>query len=340
MIDLSIAICAYNAATRLPATLTAVANQQVSDRWQWETVVIDNASRDETSKVAESFSDRIPNLRVIRETQPGLVYARQRAAREVRGRLTSFVDDDNLIAPDWVEQCIAFMDAHPRAGLVGGRIDALFEDPNSRPHDFDERYRDGLAIRDFGNEPKLLTAPQVDPPPGAGLTGRTELVRQLLLEIGCQLVGHSGGKLTNGEDTEMGLIAQRLGWETWYTPKLRVDHVLPPVRLTETYLQKLIADGAQSAPWLDYLRGKAPQRTRAGYLLQWARWWLVALRMDLMGLLRRNHPHTPLYSFWARFNRSTAAGNLSLARQYPFEALQAKLDRLRVHHGNNGGANE
>ncbi len=329
-LDLTLAICAHNAEKRLPETLAHVVRQGVPSNLSWELIVIDNASKDDTSAVAESFADRIPNLRVIREDRAGLVHARKRAALEARGRIIAFVDDDNWLESDWIAQAVAFLDAHPAVGFIGGKIDAHFEDPVTKPPDFDERFRDGLAIRDFGDRPQRLLAPHVDPPPGAGLTGRTPLVRQILVDIGCQLVGHSGGKLCNGEDTEMGLIAQRLGWETWYVPALKMRHVLPPGRLTDEYLCRLIADGAQSGPWLDYLRGRAPRRSRPGYAIESIKWSAKAAKMRLLSVIRPNHPDAAKYRFLVGFFGSTAAGNRALARWYPFKRMDEQVKRFSV----------
>lgn len=326
VMDLSLVICAYNAERRLGGVLEALSRQEAG-QVRWEVLVINNASRDRTAEVARGFEGKINALlRVVDENRPGLIEARRRGAREARGRYISFIDDDNLVASDWVRRCVEFLDGHPRVGFIGGLIEPLFEDPASRPADFYERFADGLAIRELGPEPRKLVQPHSDPPPGAGLTGRAELVRLILLQIGCLLQGHTGGKLTNGEDTEMGLIAQRLGWETWYVPSLRMKHVMPPGRLTEQYLRKLIADGAQSGPWLDYLRGREPERSRVGYLARWGLWRVRAKKMALLGWLRKTgHEHSELYPFWRNMYRSRADGYWGMAMNDPVGKLRRKM---------------
>ena len=330
--DLSIVICAYNAQRRLPGVVEALARQEAGDL-RWEVVVIDNASKDRTGEVARGFEGKIAaSLRVIREEKPGLIEARRRGAREARGRYISYIDDDNWVAEDWARRCVEFLDANPKVGFIGGLIEPLFEIPASRPTDFHERFADGLAIRELGPEAKKLAPPRSDPPPGAGLTGRIELVRRILLEIGCMLQGHTGGKLTNGEDTEMGLIAQRMGWETWYVPALRMKHVMPPGRLTETYLRKLIADGAQSGPWLDYLRGKEPEQSRWSYLARWGLWRMRAGKMALLGWLRKTgHEHSELYPFWRDMYRSRASGYWAMAMNDPVRKLRRTLRKYASH---------
>ena len=333
-LDVTIAICAYNAAKRLPATLEALGRMRVPSGVGWELLIIDNRSTDDTAAVARELGERLKlPLILLHEPKPGVKEARRLAAERARGALLCYVDDDTLVAEDWMEALLAFMADHPRAGLIGARIDPLFEDPASVPPDFQKRFADGLAIRNSSWEPRQLIAPREDPPPTAGMVLRTPLARQLLLEIGCQLAGHTGGKLINGEDTEMGLVAQRLGWEVWYAPSLKMQHVLPASRLTEAYLQKLIAEGAQSGPWLDYLRGKEPQRSRLAYLGRAAGWKFKAMRMSLLGKLRSSHEHGAKYPFWARMYHHTALGYWNLARSYPFARLERLLASARSEKG-------
>jgi len=143
-----------------------------------------------------------------------------------------------------------------------------------------------LAIRDFGPQARQLIPPADDPPCGAGMTGRTDVFRQVLCDIGLALSGRKGKRLSSGEDTEIGLLIHRLGWEMWYTPTLRMSHVLPNSRLTHQYLQRLIAGGAQSAAWLDYLRGKQPRCSRIAALGRYLRRRFQSLQMTLLQQLR------------------------------------------------------
>jgi len=332
MLDLTLAICAYNAQRRLPMALEALARQH-TDSLHWEVLVIDNNSADATAAIADQAGRSLGlPIRVIHEALPGLAAARRRAAVEALGRYLSYVDDDNLVEPDWAQQCVAFLDEHPRCGVVGGRIDPLFEDPAARPLDFDEHFAMALAIRDFGSDARRLAPPADDPPCGAGMTGRTEVFRQVLCDIGLALSGRKGGRLTSGEDTEIGLLIHRLGWEMWYAPALRMSHVLPSSRLTQEYLQRLIAGGARSAAWLDYLRGRQPRYSRAAALRRYLHCRTQAIQMQLLQWLRPRHPHAARYPAWAAQYNGQAAGYLEMALHDPAGRLERALHRAAGHH--------
>jgi GT2 family glycosyltransferase len=328
-LDLTLAICAYNAQQRLPMALEALARQS-AEGIGWEVLVIDNNSTDATAATAQQMGQSLGlPLRVIHEPQSGLAAARRRGAVEARGRYLSYVDDDNLVELDWAEQCVTFLDEHPRCGVVGGRIDPLFEDPAARPADFRENFAMALAIRDFGPQARQLIPPADDPPCGAGMTGRTDVFRQVLCEIGLALSGRKGKRLSSGEDTEIGLLIHRLGWEMWYTPALRMSHVLPSSRLTQQYLQRLIAGGAQSAAWLDYLRGKQPRCSRVAALGRYLHCRVQSMQMALLQRLRPRHPHAARYPAWAAQYKGQAAGYLDMALHDPAQRLERSLHRLR-----------
>jgi glycosyltransferase involved in cell wall biosynthesis len=324
-VELTVAICAHNAAGRLPAALEALGRMKGTT--SWECLVVDNASSDDTPRVAEDIGRRLAlPLRVVSEPVAGHTRARKRAAVEARGELLSFVDDDNLVSPDWAESCVAFFAAHPSAGVIGGKIEPVFEEPDSIPEDFQEHYAQALAIRDMGEAEVKLALPADDPPCGAGMTGRTAVFRQILLEVGCHLAGRRGGALTSGDDTEIGLLAQKLGWETWYSPTLKMGHVLPARRLTREYLDRIIAAGAFSTPWLDFLRNKEPKRSRASNALVAARWRLAAARISLVGKLKGpNHPDAGRFGFWYDLFCNRAAGYFDLARNDPAGRLAVAL---------------
>jgi hypothetical protein len=158
------------------------------------------------------------------------------------------------------------------------------------------------------------------------MTGRTALFRAVLLDVSCRLTGVTGTRRLSGEDSEICLILHRLGWEMWFNPAMRLGHVLPPVRLSEAYLEKLIVDGSESQPWLDYLRGIAPLSARPHYYYWWAFWIIASVKNALLARLRgAKHPHARQMRFWAKLFRHRARGYWELATIYPFHAFESRL---------------
>lgn len=328
--ELTIAICAHNAAGRLEPTLRALG--KLSRQTPWELLLVDNASIDGTAEVARKLAIELAlPLRIISEGQTGKMFAIRAAAREAAAPVLSYLDDDNVVAQNWIEVCLAFLHEHPAAGIIGPRIDPIFEDPASVPADFKERYAHALAVRDLGPEALRLMPPDHDGPPGAGMTGRTALFRAILFDVSCWLVGPYGKRLSRGEDSEIGLVAHRLGWELWYVPALRLGHILAAERLNENYLHRLIAGGSRSAPWLDYLRGREPRRSRTHYVKKSAGLMLESVKMKALRALKRE-PAEKL-RFWAELYGAWALGNLDLARDYPFARFETSVKSAAARSG-------
>jgi len=82
-LGVSIVICCHNSARLLPKTLSHLKRQRVPDGLSWEVVIVDNASTDDTGRIARGcWAEGGPVcLRVIREPRLGLSYARERGFR-------------------------------------------------------------------------------------------------------------------------------------------------------------------------------------------------------------------------------------------------------------------
>jgi len=97
--DLSIVIPSYNEELRLPATLEQIAAYLPTLGGETEILVVDDGSKDRTVAVAESFQEKLPNLRVISNgVNRGKGYSVRHGMIEARGRSVLFTDAD-LSAP-------------------------------------------------------------------------------------------------------------------------------------------------------------------------------------------------------------------------------------------------
>ncbi|HQZ69523.1 MAG TPA: glycosyltransferase, partial [Planctomycetaceae bacterium] len=110
---ISVILCTYNGASRLPATLEKLAAQTLPAECLWEVILIDNASTDDTPVVARQIATNFPvPLRVLHEPQPGKANALHTAFREAAGEYYCVVDDDNLLESEYLTQGILFLDQH------------------------------------------------------------------------------------------------------------------------------------------------------------------------------------------------------------------------------------
>lgn len=241
-VGVSVVICCYNSASRLPQTLAHLAAQQATvglmNPVPWEVIVVDNASTDQTALLALNLwpADAPAPLRVVQEPQLGLIHARIRGFCEARFELVSFIDDDNWPCPCWVATISGLMRQHPTVGACGGSLTAVSE--RSLPTWF-ARYADSYAVgqQALGSGDVTTTRGYLW---GAGLTIRKSAWEELhAAGFSPLLPGRSGALLSAGEDHEICLALRLAGWRLWYDERLQLQHYLPPQRLEWNYLRRL-----------------------------------------------------------------------------------------------------
>jgi len=247
MLELSVLIPTHNPdAQRLRRTFAGL-KAQTLDAEMWEVVLIDNASTDPI--LAETFNDDAPiALRLVDEPQLGLTAARRRGFAEAHAPLVVLVDDDNVLAPDYLEHVVRIFAGHPELGAIGGKSLPDFErNPPAELHEFLPL----LALRDLGCEPnvsrglrpagsKLNEYPVAAAPIGAGMAIRREAALQWLrTEKDCAISDRRGRELSSGGDNDLVFSIMEHGWEVGYFPVLVLTHIIPAGRLDEHYLARL-----------------------------------------------------------------------------------------------------
>jgi glucosyl-dolichyl phosphate glucuronosyltransferase len=97
----SIIIPTLNRARLLKRTLFSLF-QQLGEV-DFEVIVVDNGSGDDTKQVVESYQASEPRLTYIFDDRPGLLVGRNVGAHRAKGSILSFIDDDVIVPPCWIE---------------------------------------------------------------------------------------------------------------------------------------------------------------------------------------------------------------------------------------------
>lgn len=239
MTAFSVAICTFNGGSRLPAVLERLRSQVNTEQIDWEIIVVDNNSTDNTAKVVQSYQENwnLPYpLKYCFETRQGAAFARQLAIRECQSPLIGFLDDDNLPEADWVAQAYAFGQANPNAGAYGSKIRALYE--TAPPENF-QTLAPFLAIIDRGDAPLQYLRWKKLLPPSAGLVVRKQAWLESVPDQ-CVLTGRANGSMLTSEDLEVLSYIQQRDWEIWYNPTMCIEHQIPSWRLEKGYLLALM----------------------------------------------------------------------------------------------------
>lgn len=278
---LSVGICTYNGAGRIELVLEALGHQ-TRRAMDWEVLVVDNASTDDTTRLAgEALQTHLPGRgRQVIERQPGVMFARRRATLEARSELIAYLDDDNIPDPDFVEHAIAIMARHPEAGIAGGKVLAQWL---GTPTALGEAVAPfALAIRDLGDSP-FAYAEITGGPDTAGMVARTSLLRAIFSDahLAHKMTGRKGKSLISGEDTALVIRAHQLGFTCRYEPRLVIHHRLPASRTSPEYLLRLyegIGRGQASMRPLWDAKAKSPILALLIALKDGGRWLLRAVR--------------------------------------------------------------
>ena len=250
---LSVVICCHNSASRLPRTLSHLLNQNLPDSCQWEVLVIDNASTDDTAEAARQYWPHANpiSLRVVEETKVGLANARIRGIHEARYEIIVFVDDDNWLEASYLSIAYSIMSEHPDVGACGGLGSASFEELEP---DWFGQFQSTYAVG-----PQGAKAGEVDISRGylfgAGLTlRRSQLLCMLTNGFQFLNIGRSGKHLGAGDDTEICFALGLSGWKLWYDPAMRFEHFMPANRMSIAHLHQTHSGFGTSAPILDAYR--------------------------------------------------------------------------------------
>ena len=235
---LSIIIPTFNRAISLQEMLVSVANQNYSSA-DYEVIVVDNASTDETPEVCRGYKKKIKNFKYMYERIPGLHAARHTGMRNAKGEILVYGDDDIKASSDWVRGILEVF-REDSVVLAGGKILPEFEvDP---PEWFDQLWTKTswgktlyqYSLVDFGDR-------IAEVPPVYVYGCNFSIRKQLLLDVGGfhpdSLPNHLLRYRGDGE-TSVSLKLQNLGHKAIYQPKAMVKHRIAADRMTKNYLQK------------------------------------------------------------------------------------------------------
>lgn len=246
----SIIVCCYNSEKRLPETLHYIANQTGCDDLNIQVIIVDNASKDQSKKVAIKEWDKynLPNysFTIVEELKPGLSNAREKGLTVSLHNYIIFCDDDNWLEKNYINTVYHLFERYPNTAIIGGHGEAVFTSEKIKPIWFDTYYNSYAVGRVHSKECI------VDSVQGAGMCIRKSVYLNTFIIFGPLLLsGRKGKKLSAGEDSEICIRIRLMGYEVLYSPHLKFKHFLPDNRLTWTYLLKLHKGFASSFVILD-----------------------------------------------------------------------------------------
>jgi glycosyltransferase involved in cell wall biosynthesis len=266
----SVIICCYNSASRLPETLRHLAQQQLPAHIPYEVVVVNNASKDNTVEVAMTLWHMLGNraqLRIVDELQPGQSKAREKGIQVAQYEYLLFCDDDNWLHQDYVRIAFELMEGNGQIGALGGLgIPECEVDPPQWFATFANNYAVGKQGEQSGDI--TLTKGYVN---GAGSVLRKSVLATLKKKgFRPYAVGRTSGGLLSGDDNELSYAVILSGYKIWYDERLTFKHFIPKERLTFDYIKNLNkAFGISYAVLTPYILKIHGQHKLYKYTWQW-----------------------------------------------------------------------
>jgi glycosyltransferase involved in cell wall biosynthesis len=282
---LTIAICTFNRAHLLRATLHQLVRTALPANCSLEVVVVDNGSTDHTTAVLNEFSDLLP-LRVAVEPRSGLSHARNHAIAVASGEYILWADDDVLVDSEWLLEYESAFRRHADAAFFGGPITPIFEPvPPKWLVDALPDIGGVYAARALGDKPFQFSAATL--PFGANFAIKSDVQRRYLYD---PAFGQQHGRIMVGEETNVLRAILASGETGWWVPNAKVHHFIPRQRQRRRHLAKYwYAVGRHAAASIPPASGPA--------LFGKPKWlWRAAIQAELRYRIRRlfESPRTTL----------------------------------------------
>ena len=232
--ELSIIISTYNNAASLLRTLDSVAKQDY-DKNEWECVVVNNNSTDDTAARVATFIEEHSdlNIRLVEESQQGLSFARNRGIAESKGQFVAFIDDDETINEGFVSAYIDIFHNHG-AFVAAGKLKVCYD--SKRPK-WMSHYTEKMIANPFDLGNSVITITRTITPTGGNMAFDRE-VFNLYGGFDTDL-GRKGGELFGGEENDIFARIRDLGERVFYTPNAIAYHHIADRKLTAEYFDKL-----------------------------------------------------------------------------------------------------
>lgn len=238
-IELSVIVCTRNRARQLATLIQCLGLQKNIENLNWEIIIVDNNSNDNTKEVAYAFCEG-SNLKInyIFEPRIGLACARNAGVLASKGSYLLFVDDDVLVPKEFLSNVLFGIQEFPEFQIFGFRILPDWQGINlpfwltfKKPFNLIQSF---LPVHDLGKETLQYPNRIAKNPIGACFLVRKEVFEK----VGPFREDLGAGQSGVCEDTEFFWYSIINNFKILYWPYAALYHPVDPERLTVRYLHK------------------------------------------------------------------------------------------------------
>lgn len=239
----TIIICSYNGSKRLEKVVKKIYEQNQLEDYIEELIVVDNNSTDDTKsiiyKCASEFV-KVP-IRYVYEEKAGLSNARRAGIKACKTKWIVFLDDDNYVSENWLEEINNYVELHPNVGALNGAVIPYigFKATQNEIENLNASLKvlacTHLNVDELRKNPKS----PFRNPIGAGLVILAEPLKELEKKGWLKSAGRTKDNLVSGEDGEMAFWVKNQGFDFGFCSKAVLYHEMTSQRLQDEYLQKM-----------------------------------------------------------------------------------------------------
>lgn len=220
---------------------------------EYEVIVLHNATKDDVKSLTDSYHDSIPNLKYIFEDEVGTMASRHRGAKEAKGDILCYLDDDSFVDKNWligIEETFA----DKAVACACGPCLPLYE--STPPHWLRYfwnptpwgNYMAELSLVDFYNTTMKVPAWFSF---GCNMPVRKDLFFSLKGTDPCCMPPDKVLYTGDGE-TAISIKLDDAGYPAIYNPKIKIHHYVPTSRMTIEYFIKRAQYEGYGASFMDY----------------------------------------------------------------------------------------
>lgn len=233
---LSVIICTYNRDKYILPLLKSIAANALPFS-EYELIVVDNNCTDNTHGICMQFAADNPqvNFKLLTEPEQGLSAARNCGIRNSSGDLLMYVDDDALVDNDFLQIYVDWFNQNPHCMAAGGPIEPKYDDC-SEPK-WMTSYTKALLTGWMNLGDNIKEFPAGKYPVGCNSVFRKEVFNTV--GFFNTALGRNGKNLMGGEEKDIFDKMRSHNMEITYLPTPVLYHIIPPVKLSKDYFDRL-----------------------------------------------------------------------------------------------------
>jgi glucosyl-dolichyl phosphate glucuronosyltransferase len=232
---ISVIICTFNRAKYITQAMQSLHNQTLAKEL-FEVIIVNNNSSDNTTAICENFisENNASNFYYLNEPKQGASFARNTGAVIAKAPLLCFMDDDAVANEVYLENIVQFFEQYKDADALGGRII-----PQYIPAEPEwMSYYVSSLVGNFEYSKEITVFKSGKYPLESNMIVKTEDFIKIN-GFNEALPGVIGTLRIGGEGKDLFFKLQALGKKVYYSPNVKVQHIIEVEKLTREYMYRV-----------------------------------------------------------------------------------------------------